>query len=97
MKIKDILDCYNRYLGSVPTFRIAYKREGEGESGVNYLWIKPNELEAFRATINPDLETLDWNVSVFDIDKTTIHGEKYMAKEVVITFEVWEDEYEQYY
>lgn len=89
LKIKDILDCYNRYLGSVPTFRIAYKREGD--YGVHYLWIKPRELEAFRAIVNPDLETLDWNVAVFDVEKTTTQGEKYMDKEVVITFEVWEE------
>ena len=90
LKIKDILDCYNRHLGSVPTFRIAFYREGEDT--VHYLYIKPEELDAFRATLNPDVETLDWNMAIFDVEKKTIQGEKYMTKEVIITFEVYEDE-----
>lgn len=34
---------------------------------------------------------MNWNMAIFDVKKRTIKDEKYMTKEIIITFEVQED------
>ena len=87
LKIKDILDCYNRYQGTVPTFRLAV---AGCDNKVDYLYIKPEELHTFRASVG-DIETYNWYCALFDVERTTIQGQKYMTKELIITFEIEEE------
>lgn len=85
LKIIDVLNCFNKHLGSVPTFRLA---QYDSNDQVHYMYIKPEELDVFCQSLNPDLQTYSWSMAIFDTEKTTIQGKKYQDKEVIITFEI---------